>query len=63
MTNFTATWEAKYRGANLAKVRFALADLRETLAIYRDEDTEYTRKLWSEWDFLIVKAQKMEAAA
>jgi hypothetical protein len=49
----------KFENFTLSQVNFALADIKETLAIWRDQDTEYTRKLWAEWDFLIVKKQEM----
>lgn len=40
------------------EIRFALADIKETLAIYADQPmTDYTAKLWSEWDDLIAKLE------
>lgn len=53
------TLKIKYRRHNLSQIDYALGDIKETLAIWRDSDTEYTRQLWSEWDYLIVLKQKM----
>jgi len=42
-----------------AEIKFALADIKATLAIYADQpQTNYTRKLWAEWDALIVRVAK-----
>ncbi len=36
------------------EINFALADIKETLAIYADKPMNaYTAKLWAEWDKLI----------
>lgn len=38
------------------EIRYALADIKATLAIYADQPaSDYTRKLWAEWDALIVQ--------
>ena len=40
------------------EIRFALADIKATLAIYADQPmTDYTAKLWAEWDSLIAKLE------
>jgi len=37
-----------------SEIKFALNDIKETLAIYADlPQTDYTRKLWDEWDRLM----------
>lgn len=37
-----------------AEIRYALNDIKETLAIYANSPmTAYTAKLWAEWDRLI----------
>lgn len=42
-----------------AEIKFALNDIKQTLAIYADQpQTAYTRKLWAEWDALIVQVEK-----
>lgn len=41
------------------EIRFALADIKETLAIYANSpETAYTRKLWAEWDALMAKLER-----
>lgn len=41
------------------EIKFALNDIKATLAIYADAaPTNYTRKLWAEWDALIVQVVK-----
>ena len=55
----TDTLRAKYRNATAATIHYALQDIKETLAIWRDADTDYTRKLWAEWDYLLtLKARR-----
>jgi hypothetical protein len=46
---------AKTKYYSLPEIDFALADLRETMAIHKDKpaDDPYVRKLWAEWDVLI----------
>ena len=55
MNTHNDTWKAKYRNATQAQIDWALKDIKEALDIWREHDTDYTRKLWSEWDYLIVK--------
>lgn len=41
-----------------AEIKFALSDIKETLAIYANSpQTDYTRKLWAEWDFFMSKLE------
>lgn len=49
----------KYRRHTPAMITYALADIKETLAIWRDTDTDYTRQLWAEWDHLIAMKQAL----
>lgn len=38
------------------EITYALEDIKETLAIYANSPmTNYTAKLWREWDLLIVQ--------
>lgn len=42
-----------------AEIKFALNDIKETLAIYADApQSPYTIKLWAEWDALIAQVEK-----
>jgi hypothetical protein len=44
----------------IAEINFALADIKETLAIYSDSAmTGYTTKLWNEFDALIALKTKL----
>ncbi len=46
----------------LEQIQFALADIAETLQIWRDEkpiNDPYMAKLWREWDDLIAQKQKI----
>lgn len=50
----------------LDKINFALADIKETLAIWRDEkpmEDPYMRKLWAEWDRLCEEKHRLERKA
>lgn len=41
-----------------SEIKFALNDIKETLAIYANlPQSEYTRKLWAEWDLLVSKLE------
>ena len=53
----TTYFAAKFDHMNHAQITWALNDIKETLQIWRDEETEYTRKLWAEWDYLIALKQ------
>lgn len=42
------------------EINYALNDIKETLQIYvNSPQTSYTKKLWEEWDRLIVLREKM----
>jgi len=59
MIQYTETWKAKHRNSSDAMIQYALDDINDTLRTWRDEpETDYTRKLWSEWDYLVVLKQK-----
>ena len=50
--------------ARLVNINFALADIKETLAIWRDDKPihdPYMVKLWAEWDSLVIKKQRLLA--
>jgi glutathione synthase/RimK-type ligase-like ATP-grasp enzyme len=57
----TTYFAAKFNSMTIAQIDYALTDIKETLDIWRDQETDYTRKLWAEWDYLIVRKQKMGA--
>lgn len=51
---------SKRRELNMtqSEIKFALNDIKETLAIYTNSpQNDYTRKLWAEWDFLVSKLE------
>lgn len=56
-----AILKRKFRQHSLSEVNYALADIKKTLDLWKDADTDYTRKLWSEWDYLVVLKQKLVA--
>ena len=61
MQTYAARWATKHRHATPAQINHALADIRDTLDIWRDQNNEYTRKLWSEFDYLIALKHKKKA--
>jgi hypothetical protein len=58
MTTDTSYFAAKFNRMTLDQISYTLADIKETLAIWRDAETDYTRKLWAEWDYLLVLKAK-----
>jgi hypothetical protein len=55
------TIKIKFSASTVTEMRFALKDIRECLDIWRDTETDYTKALYAEWDYLVVKLQKLEA--
>lgn len=63
-TNSPAHFEARAKKMTTEQLRFAIRDVKETLAIWRDEpETDYTRKLWAEWDAYVTEAHDRALAA
>ena len=54
-----AYYTAKAKGMATGSLRFALQDIKGTLDCWKDHPpTEYTRKLWAEWDAYIVELER-----
>ncbi len=51
----------RFKRLTIDQINYALADIKETLHIWRDTESDYTRKLWAEWDYLILLKQKRMA--
>lgn len=54
-----AHYEKRAKAMTDDNLLFALRDISETLGIFNgEENDDYTRKLWAEWDAYIVELQK-----
>lgn len=64
MTNQLAHYEARAIEMTDADLLYAIRDVRETLDLWRDQiETDYTRKLWAEWDAYTVEINKRRRLA
>ena len=68
MNELNRIWKAKHKNATIDQVNYALKDIKEALDANSGSfgdwyagDHDYLAKLWSEWDYLVVKKQQMEA--
>tara|TARA_R110000803_G_scaffold89997_4_gene157286 strand:+ start:357 stop:539 length:183 start_codon:yes stop_codon:yes gene_type:complete len=48
--------------ASNESICFALKDIKKTLKLHNNNNSEYSNKLWSEWDAYIVEQQKRNKA-
>lgn len=55
-----AYYEAKAKDMSSAELHFAIADVKDTLEIWKGTENEYTRKLLAEFDAYTVERNKRQ---
>lgn len=62
-TTLRELYTAKAARCNAHQANAAIADCHETLALWRGQDTDYTRRLWAEIDAMRDRLHQLQRIA